>query len=100
MFHAVLSASLSTNQFLFYILNEFFEGSHCIETCVVQKTTKMENGQEETKVETATNDAVDDEVKNEKPVSNVEENAAKQISEEPSTELLERIKTQIEVLLY
>ncbi|OAD55778.1 La protein like protein [Eufriesea mexicana] len=56
----------------------------------------MENGQEETKVETVTNDAVDDEVKNEKPVSNVEENATKQISEEPSNELLERIKTQIE----
>ncbi|CAK9833927.1 La protein homolog [Anthophora retusa] len=56
----------------------------------------MENGQEETKTETATNDAATDEVKNEKPVSKVEESAAKQISQEPSSELLQKIKNQVE----
>ncbi|CAL7939406.1 unnamed protein product [Xylocopa violacea] len=56
----------------------------------------MENGQEETKVETVKDDATDGEFKNEKPVSKVEENTAKQTSEESSSELLERIKNQIE----
>lgn len=58
----------------------------------------MENGQEENKVETVISDAVDGEVKNEKPVS--DENAIKQTSDEPSSELLEKIKNQIEVLFY
>lgn len=56
----------------------------------------MENGQEETKVEETKNDVATDESKTEKPVSNVEENAAKQSVEEPSKELLEKIKNQIE----
>lgn len=61
----------------------------------------MENGKGETKVETVTNDAAAkvDEVKTEKPVSKVEENAAKQTSDEPSSELLEKIKNQIEVIV-
>lgn len=54
----------------------------------------MENGQEENKAETVISDAVDNEVKNEKPVS--DENAIKQTSDEPSSELLEKIKNQIE----
>lgn len=58
----------------------------------------MENGQEENKAETVISDAVDGEVKNEKPVS--DENAIKQTSDEPSSELLEKIKNQIEVLFY
>lgn len=58
----------------------------------------MENGQEENKAETVISDAVDNEVKNEKPVS--DENAIKQTSDEPSNELLEKIKNQIEVLFY
>lgn len=58
----------------------------------------MENGQEENKAETVISDAVDNEVKNEKPVS--DENAIKQTSDEPSSELLEKIKNQIEVLFY
>lgn len=58
----------------------------------------MENGQEENKIETVISDAVDGEVKNEKPVS--DENAIKQTSDEPSSELLEKIKNQIEVLFY
>lgn len=61
----------------------------------------MENGKGETKVETVTNDAAAkvDEVKTEKPVSKVEENAAKQTSDESSSELLEKIKNQIEVIV-
>lgn len=58
----------------------------------------MENGQEENKAETVISDAVDNEVKNEKPVS--DENAIKQTSDEPSSELLKKIKNQIEVLFY
>lgn len=58
----------------------------------------MENGQEENKAKTVISDAVDGEVKNEKPVS--DENAIKQTSDEPSSELLEKIKNQIEVLFY
>lgn len=58
----------------------------------------MENGQEENKVETVISNAVDDEVKNEKPVS--DENATKQTSDETPSELLEKIKNQIEVLFY
>ncbi|KOC63739.1 La protein like protein [Habropoda laboriosa] len=56
----------------------------------------MENGQEEIKVEPVTNDAAIDEVKNEKPVCKVEESAAKETSKEPSSELLEKIKNQVE----
>ncbi|XP_053975015.1 la protein homolog [Hylaeus volcanicus] len=57
----------------------------------------MENGQEEIKTESVSNDATN-EVKNEKPVSKVEENDAKEtsVSEEPSSELLTKIKNQIE----
>lgn len=57
----------------------------------------MENGQEKSNTETLTNGPTDDEVKNEMPVS-IEENAAKQTSEEPSNELLEKIKKQVEVI--
>ncbi|XP_003700046.1 la autoantigen-like [Megachile rotundata] len=55
----------------------------------------MENGQEETKVEETKNNVATDESKTEKPVPNAEENA-KQTAEEPSKELLEKIKNQIE----
>lgn len=71
----------------------------------------MENGQEKTvpKTETQTEiktQVVDEteindasvEVKDEKPVS--EELSPKVKSEEPSSELLERIKNQIEVVFY
>ncbi|XP_076763475.1 la autoantigen-like isoform X2 [Xylocopa sonorina] len=56
----------------------------------------MENGQDEAKVDAVKDDATDGEVKNQKPVSKPEENTAKQTSDEPSSELLERIKNQIE----
>lgn len=59
----------------------------------------MENGQEENKAKTVISDAVDGEVKNEKPVSD-ENSDEKQTSDEPSSELLEKIKNQIEVLFY
>lgn len=52
----------------------------------------MENGQAETKVEESPKEAED--VKTEKPVANDEENTAKTV--EPSAELLEKIKNQIE----
>ncbi|KOX70523.1 La protein like protein [Melipona quadrifasciata] len=55
----------------------------------------MENGQEKSNVETMTNGPTNDEVKNEMPVS-TKESAAKQTSEEPSSELLEKIKKQVE----
>ena len=56
----------------------------------------MENGQEETKVEKVQNDVDANESKCEKPVSNAEEKAAEQKVEEPSKELLQKIKNQIE----
>ncbi|XP_017885645.1 la protein homolog [Ceratina calcarata] len=56
----------------------------------------MENGQAEAKVETSANDAVDGHVKTEKPVAKDGEDAAKKPAEEPSAELLEKIKNQIE----
>ncbi|XP_076621868.1 la autoantigen-like [Colletes latitarsis] len=55
----------------------------------------MENG-DEVKTENANSDATD-EVKSEKPVSNVEENSTKETTpEEPSSQLLEKIKNQVE----
>ncbi|XP_076172328.1 la autoantigen-like [Ptiloglossa arizonensis] len=57
----------------------------------------MENDQKEVKTENVNNDT-NDEVKSEKPISNVEENSTKETltSEEPSSELLAKIKNQIE----
>lgn len=55
----------------------------------------MENGQEKSNIETVTNGPTNDEVKNEMPVS-TKENAAKQTFEESSSELLEKIKKQVE----
>lgn len=58
----------------------------------------MENGKEEVKTENAS-DAATDEVKCEKPVSKVEENSTKnEEAEEPSSDLLNKIRNQIEVL--
>lgn len=61
----------------------------------------MENDQKEVKTENVNNDT-NDEVKSEKPISNVEENSTKETltSEEPSSELLAKIKNQIEVLFH
>lgn len=58
----------------------------------------MEIDQEEIKVEKVQNDVVANESKCEKPVSNDEEDTTKQKVEEPSKELLQKIKNQIEVL--
>ncbi|XP_076238182.1 la autoantigen-like [Calliopsis andreniformis] len=57
----------------------------------------MENGQEEVKTETA-NNVTTDEVKDEKPVPKAEENSTKEAEKpaEPSSELLEKIKNQVE----
>lgn len=56
----------------------------------------MENGQTEGKVDKSANDAVDGHVEAEKPVAKDDEDAAKKPAEEPSAELLEKIKNQIE----
>ncbi|KAG7197396.1 hypothetical protein KM043_018500 [Ampulex compressa] len=55
----------------------------------------MENGQEETKPESKT-DATANEVKDEKPASETEDKPVKETPQESSTELLEKIKNQIE----
>lgn len=69
----------------------------------------MENGKEEVKTETVNNVSAG-EVKDEKPVSNAEENStiktenpaepSAESSVEPSAELLEKIKNQVEVLFW
>lgn len=82
-----------------------------LESSYLIVTTNMENGQEETvlktetqtenKTEVADETKINDanvEVKDEKPVS--EECSPKVKSEEPSSELLDRIKNQIEVVFY
>ncbi|KAF3426136.1 hypothetical protein E2986_01849 [Frieseomelitta varia] len=59
----------------------------------------MENGQEKSNIEIVANGPTDIKVKTVMPVS-TEENAAKQTSEEPSSELLEKIKKQVEVFYF